>query len=214
MSRIQVTYVDHMGSDLSVVNAARVSFGKSKQQLDEKDIKLINYLSEHQHFTPFEHCVVSIKIKCPLYIRSQIMRHRTASFNEISRRYTSENIEFYEPYEFRKQHNKSKQCSDGPIDPSLETHAHFHFKTSIQESLRHYEELLKLGVSREMARGVLPQAMMTEFIMTANLRNFVHFVKLRTDIHAQEEAREIGEAVKQILLTKFPESTKALLCKN
>jgi thymidylate synthase (FAD) len=208
---IKAQYIDHMGDDLRVVNSARVSFGKASDKLSERDIKLINYLAKHEHFTPFESCVLTVKIDCPLYISKQIMRHRTASFNEISRRYTSENIEFYEPSVFRKQHEKSKQCSDGELDAADNAAAQVCVKKIHQDTLQAYNRLLDLGVSREMARGVLPQNLMTSFYMTMNLRNFVHFIKLRKDLHAQEEVQTIAKDIEKILIGKFPTSTKALL---
>src|SRR5437667_11514171 len=108
---IDVEYIDHMGTDLSIVNAARISYGKHKNELDDKDVKLINYLAQHQHMTPFEHTALTVLVTCPLYIRSQIMRHRTFSYNELSRRYTAEGIEFYIPDEFRNQSESNKQGS-------------------------------------------------------------------------------------------------------
>ena len=117
-----VEYVSHMGSDLSVVNAARVSFGAEKEEVDEKDIKLINYLMAHNHSSPFEHCTLTFKFTVPLFIRSQHHRHRTWAYNEISRRYTSVDIQFYEPKQFRTQHKSNRQAStDSLIDPLLES---------------------------------------------------------------------------------------------
>ena len=107
-----VELVDHMGSDLTIVNSARVSFGKHKQTLDEKDIKLIKYLVKNKHTSTFEHNVVTFRIKVPLFVRSQHHRHRTWSYNEISRRYTDFNIEFYEPDSFRTQHKSNRQASN------------------------------------------------------------------------------------------------------
>ena len=116
-----VEYVSHMGSDLSVVNAARVSFGAEKEEVDEKDIKLINYLMSHNHSSPFEHCVLTFKFTVPLFIRSQHHRHRTWAYNEISRRYTSVDIQFYEPREFRTQHKSNRQASNDELtDPIVE----------------------------------------------------------------------------------------------
>jgi len=103
-----VEYISHMGTDLSVVNAARVSFGSEKEEVDEKDIKLINYLMAHNHSSPFEHCTLTFKFTVPLFIRSQHHRHRTWAYNEISRRYTSVDIQFYEPNTFRQQHKSNK----------------------------------------------------------------------------------------------------------
>lgn len=208
---IRAEYIDHMGTDLSVVNSARVSFGKRKDKLDDKDKKLIEYLAKHKHFTPFESCVLTVKIDCPLYIRSQIHRHRTFSMNEISRRYTDENIRFYEPKVYRKQHKTSKQCSDG----QFEEHQNESFKLLTENlharCLATYNEMLSQGVARELARGILPQNLMTEFYMTGNLRNWVHFLGLRMDAHAQEEVRIIAGDVKNIILDKFPISAQKLL---
>lgn len=208
---IKVTYVDHMGDDLRPVNAARISFGNTKETLEEKDIKLLEYLGKHQHFSPFEHCSLSVIIKCPLYIRSQIHRHRTFSYNEISRRYTSKDLEFYVPpiEDIRKQSTDNKQASSGLIDDSMI--AEFLFKKANDDSLRIYNSLLDKGVAREQARGVLPQNLMTEFYMTGNLRNWAHFQKLRLGEGAQSEVRIIAEQLNEILLEKFPVSYKILI---
>jgi thymidylate synthase (FAD) len=115
-----VEYITHMGSDLTIVNAARVSFGAEKEQLDEKDIKLINYLMQHNHTSPFEHCSITFRFVVPLFIRSQHHRHRTWAYNEISRRYTSVDMKFYSPKEFRTQHKSNRQASnDELINPVL-----------------------------------------------------------------------------------------------
>ena len=117
-----VEYISHMGTDLSVVNAARVSFGSEKEEVDQKDVKLINYLMAHNHSSPFEHCAITFRFTVPLFIRSQHHRHRTWAYNEISRRYTSVDIEFYEPDMFRKQHKSNRQASTSDlIDPLLES---------------------------------------------------------------------------------------------
>lgn len=209
-SSIKVTYVDHMGDDLRPVNAARISFGASKEALEEKDIKLLEYLGKHSHLSPFEHCTLSVIIKCPLYIRSQIHRHRTFSYNEISRRYTSKDLEFYVPpiEDIRKQSTDNKQASSGLIDDSQM--AEFFFKKANEDALHLYNLLLEKGVAREQARGVLPQNLMTEFYMTGNLRNWAHFQKLRLGSGAQSEVRVIAEQLNEILLDKFPVSYKIL----
>jgi thymidylate synthase (FAD) len=211
MAICEVSYKAHMGNDLTVVNAARVSYGKNKTDLDSSDIKLIHYLAKHKHYSPFEHCSLSVSIKCPLYIRSQIQRHRTFSYNEISRRYTAENLEFYVPTKLRKQHVSSKQCSDG----YLEDHLNEDFLNEINkihlQALHTYNILIDSGVAREQARGVLPQNLMTEFWMTGNLRNWTHFLKLRLDSHAQEEVQDIAKQISDIVNMNFNESYKALL---
>lgn len=210
MSQIKVKYLNHMGGDLSVVNSARVSFGKNKDSIDEKDVKLINYLAKYKHFTPFEHCSLSVLVRCPLFIRSQIHRHRTFSYNEISRRYTSENIEFYEPEVYRKQHDKSKQCSAENFDEDTSNAIRELVKESHSKALKLYNQLIDEGVAREMARGILPQNLMTEFWMTGNLRNWIHFLGLRVDSHAQKEVRDIARPILDIIKEKFPISAKAL----
>lgn len=207
---INVDYLDHMGNDASAVNAARVSFGKFKSTLDDKDIKLLNYLAKNSHFSPFEHCTLSVRISCPLYIRSQIHRHRTFSYNEISRRYTEENLSFYLPDQLRKQHKSSKQCSSEDFPIAENAILKDKIERSMEACLRLYENLIQDGVARELARGVLPQNLMTEFIMTGNLRNWTGFLKLRLDEHAQYEVRTIAKKIQDILKVKFPESAKAL----
>jgi len=211
MSKIEIVYVDHMGDDLTVVNSARVSFNKKKDILDEKDIKLIKYLAKHQHMTPFEHCTLTVIIKCPLYIRSQIHRHRTFAYNEVSRRYTSENLEFYQPDSFRIQHKTSKQCSAGDVSDETEKEAKLISKQIEDTCLKAYNDLVNMGVARELARGLLPQSLMTEFYMTGNLRNWVHFLNLRMDSHAQKEVQDVAQPITKILFEKFPESAQALM---
>lgn len=206
-----VEYIDHMGSDLTVVNSARVSFGKDVKYIEEKDEKLIKYLAEHLHMTPFEHCSLTLRIKCPLYISKQIMRHRTASFNEISRRYTEENLEFYMPTSFRGQHKSSKQCSDSALPDDRNLSAKVVYQNALEHALNSYNNLLSIGVARELARGVLPNTLMTEFYMTMNLRNFAHFIKLRDESHAQLEVQDLAKDIRNILLDKFPISCKYLL---
>ena len=179
--KIKVSYVSHMGDDLTIVNAARVSFNKSSDTLDERDKKLINYLAEHNHMSPFEHCTLTVLIEVPLYIRSQIHRHRTFAYNEVSRRYTSEDLDFYVPDmgDIRKQSKSNRQGSDGELDEDESMAVQAMMNKFHADSLALYNNLLDLGVCREQARGVLPQNLMTKFYMTGNLRNFAHFLKLR-----------------------------------
>lgn len=203
--------MDHMGNDVRVVNAARISFGGQSQQLDEKDKKLIKYLADNEHMSPFEHNTLTVIIECPLYIRSQIHRHRTFSYNEVSRRYTSDDIQFYIPDMVRRQAASNRQASEGELDPISANTAIAIMKVQHEQALDAYEDMLALGVPREQARGVLPQNLMTKFYMTGNLRNWVHFVRLRIDNHAQAEVQEIGKQVLEILRERFPEATNALL---
>lgn len=209
---IKATYVDHMGSDLTIVNAARVSFGNHSDELNDKDHKLIKYLADNQHYSPFEHCQLTVLIECPLYIRSQIHRHRTFAYNEISRRYTQENLEFYVPPadDIRAQSLSNRQASSGPIDEQQTRYALDAIKHAHTYSLEFYNQLIRLGVCREQARGVLPQNLMTKFYMTGNLRNFAHFIKLRSDKHAQKEVQYIAQQIKDIAIDKFPVAFRAL----
>lgn len=208
---LKVSYVNHMGDDLTVVNSARISFAGESQQLEERDKKLIKYLADNEHMSPFEHNVLTVIVECPLYIRSQIHRHRTFSYNEVSRRYTSDNIEFYVPDTIRRQAKSNRQASDGELDPIAANTAIGIMKVQHDQALAAFNEMLALGVPREQARGILPQNLMTKFYMTGNLRNWAHFVRLRIDNHAQAEVQEIGKQVLAILENKFPEATKALL---
>lgn len=208
---MKVTYVDHMGDDLRIVNSARISFGGESDILTEKDKKLIDYLATNEHMSPFEHNVLTVVIECPLYIRSQIHRHRTFSYNEISRRYTSDNIEFFVPETIRKQAKSNRQASDGELETDKAAEALSLIETHHKEAEATFNKLLELGVPREQARGVLPQNLITKFYMTGNLRNWVHFTKLRIDVHAQQEVQVIGQQVLGILKEKFPVATKALM---
>lgn len=211
MSGLNVIYVDHMGDDLRIVNSARISFGGESQDLTDKDKKLISYLADNQHMSPFEHNVLTVIIECPLYIRSQIHRHRTFSYNEISRRYTSEDIQFFVPETIRKQAKSNRQASDGELEPLSASEALQLIQEQHLKAEQTFNNLLELGVPREQARGILPQNLMTKFYMTGNLRNWAHFVKLRLDGHAQQEVQVIAQQVYNILIKKFPEATKALL---
>jgi thymidylate synthase (FAD) len=214
----RVDYVSHMGSDLTVVNSARVSFGTTKSELDKRDRKLIRYLIAHKHTSTLEHCVVTYKFTVPLFIRSQHHRHRTWSYNEISRRYTDKELRFYCPREFRTQHKSNRQASnaeelidpflwhdgESKIIPAFHPHASETYSAHCQHSLRLFEELVKKGVCREQARGVLPQTLYTEYYGTANLNNLLKFVSLRLHDGAQWEIQKVAEACLEIATDLFP----------
>lgn len=204
-----VTLIDFMGSDKRVVDSARVSFLKddvTKTKLTERDKKLIQFLAAHGHSSPFEHCTATFILIVPMFVRSQIMRHRTFSYNEVSRRYTSEKIKFWKPDEIRGQAKNNLQCSEGVLDSS---EAESIFKLAAEFSFASYQQLLEAGVSREMARSVLPQGTYTTFYMTGNLHNWIKFIKLRDHDHAQLETREIAQQIKQALEVCFPNSMEA-----
>ena len=213
-----VEYVSHMGSDLAVVNSARVSFGAEKTSLDERDIKLIDYLMSHNHSSPFEHCVVTFRFIVPLFIRSQHHRHRTWSYNEISRRYTSVDMKFYNPEKFRTQHTNNRQASeDTLIDPVLNSsymaigfeNASSAVQMHNSRSLALYNALLDSGICREQARGVLPQNLYTEYYGTVNLHNLLKFISLRIHQGAQWEIQQVAKACLKISESLFPHSTEA-----
>ena len=216
-----VEYVSHMGTDLSVVNAARVSFGTEKKEVDEKDIKLINYLMAHNHSSPFEHCAITFKFTVPLFIRSQHHRHRTWAYNEISRRYTSVDIQFYEPEKFRTQHKSNRQASNNElVDPILESNrdgsptlssAINQVKSHHKESVRLFEALLDSGVCREQARGVLPQNLYTQYFGTVNLHNLLKFISLRVHEGAQWEIQQVAKACLEIAKQHFPQSVESYM---
>ena len=219
-----VEYISHMGSDLSVVNAARVSFGAEKGEVDEKDIKLINYLMAHNHSSPFEHCTLTFRFTVPLFIRSQHHRHRTWAYNEISRRYTDVDIQFYEPREFRTQHKSNRQASNLDfINPIVEYNrsgfpvsadASSLVKGHHQEGLKLFEQLIKSGVCREQARGVLPQNLYTKYYGTVNLHNLLKFIQLRTHEGAQWEIQQVAEACLEIAEEFFPHSVRSFIQKK
>lgn len=214
-----VEYVSHMGTDLTVINSARVSFGKHKEELDEKDERLIMYLVKHKHTSTLEHNVVTFRFTVPLFVRSQHHRHRTWSYNEISRRYTDVDIKFYEPDKFRTQHKSNRQASNSSelINPKLFEESDFNNNPTCSEAvkehhrdcLRFYNNLLKAGVCREQARGVLPQNLYTEYYGTANLNNILKFVDLRTHEGAQWEIQVMTQAVLDIVTELFPITVKA-----
>lgn len=216
-----VEYVSHMGSDLSVVNAARVSFGTEKDTVDEKDVKLINYLMKHNHTSPFEHCVLTCKFTVPLFIRSQHHRHRTWAYNEISRRYTSVDMKFYEPEQFRTQHKSNRQASNNElVNPILDynrsgfpisSDASQLVRSHHMESLKLFEKLLDAGVCREQARGILPQNLYTQYFGTANLHNMLKFISLRVHEGAQWEIQEVAKACLQIAKEHFPHSVESFI---
>jgi|TARA_R110001599_G_scaffold71320_9_gene199163 thymidylate synthase (FAD) len=207
-----VEYVEHMGSDLTIVNSARVSFGKHKETLDEKDEKLIKYLVNHKHTSTFEHNVVTFRFVVPLFIRSQHHRHRTWSYNEISRRYTDFDLRFYEPKEFRTQHKSNRQASNlsDLINPdmSMGTEANFSASYMVEshhkQSLHIYNRLIEEGVCREQARGVLPQNLYTEYYGTCNLSNLLKFIELRTHTGAQWEIQQVANACMDIAESLWP----------
>ena len=215
----RVDYIDHMGSDLTIVNSARVSFGVTKNELDKRDQKLIKYLVDHKHTSTFEHNVVTFRFVVPMFVRSQHMRHRTWSYNEISRRYTDKDIQFYIPESFRTQHKSNRQASNADevnpiIVPDLADYGHGisasqSIKQHVTNSMYLYDKLMLRGVCREQARMVLPQNLYTEYYGTCNLNNLLKFVKLRSHEGAQWEIQKVAQACLEISHELWPEATSA-----
>jgi len=215
----KVQYIDHMGSDLTIVNSARVSFGVEKEELDDRDKKLVNYLVKHRHTSTFEHNVVTFKFVVPLFVRSQHMRHRTWSYNEISRRYTDKDLAFYCPNAFRTQHKSNRQSSNNdeidPIlypdlsDPSFGLTCADYLKQHTRMAKELFENLMSAGVCREQARMVLPQNMYTEYYGTVNLNNLLKFIGLRAHEGAQQEIQDVALACLEIATDLWPEAIKA-----
>ena len=215
----KVEYVEHMGSDLSIVNAARVSFGKHKEEMDDRDKKLIKYLISHKHTSTLEHCLVTFRFKVPLFIRSQHHRHRTWSYNEISRRYTEENLEFYEPKTFRTQHKSNRQASNvDQLDPIMgyfedggPNYASSLIRSHHRNCVSLYNNLMDKGICREQARGVLPQNLYTEYYGTTSMHNLLKFVELRTHDGAQWEIQQVANACLSIAKELWPIALESYL---
>ena len=209
-----VEYVQHVGDDRTIVNSARVSFGKEVDTLDDKDKKLIKYLIKHKHTSTLEHCFVTFRFTVPLFVRSQHHRHRTWSYNEISRRYTDVDLQFYSPKEFRTQHKSNRQASNSDelinpwyqepdqwvqgmrMDDALRDHH--------EQSLNLYNKMIDMGVCREQARGVLPQNLYTQYYGSTNLSNLLKFIDLRLHEGAQWEIVKVAEACLEIVTDLFP----------
>lgn len=198
-----VTMIDHMGNDLTVVNAARVSFGKKSDIFSDKDKKLIKYLADHKHYSPFGHCFASFHVKAPIFVRSQLVKHEYLRMNEISRRYVDTPPEFYTPKVWRGRSKDKKQGSEGKID----------YKTRndyLENCIKEYYDMLEAGVAPEQARMVLPQSMYTEWYWSGSLDAFANMYNLRSKPDAQEETRLIANEIGGILTTVYPHSWKAL----
>jgi len=217
---IKATYVNHMGDDLTVVNSARVSFGKKRDALGysqiegqaripvlhDRDIGLINYLATHKHTSPFGHCFASFHIKAPVFVARQLVKHKFLRWNEISRRYVDYEPEFYSPTDWRARSEDKKQGSGDTIDVDLQRDIGFYNK----ESSEYYEHLLQEGVAPEMARMVLPQSMYTEWYWSGSLDAFADMCRLRCASDTQVETRQVANQISKEMNQLFPISWKAL----
>lgn len=212
---IKVTYKGSMGNDLTVCNAARVSFGKEtewdyeesdaysfKQHLKKKDEKLIQYLAKHKHISPFGHCFASFHIKAPVFVARQLVKHKFLRWNEISRRYVDSEPEFYVPDVWRGRSTDKKQGSEGVVK--------YEGPLGNYNQLDVYKELLRVGVAPEQARMVLPQSMMTEWYWSGSLDAFADMCKLRCAPDTQAETAEVAWEIDRVMIALFPVSWKAL----
>ena len=206
---MNVELIDSMGSDLTVVNAARVSFAKVSEQLDDKDERLIHYLAEHGHWSPFAHAFLQFRIKAPIFVARQLVKHQVGlSWNEESRRYVDSPPEFYNPTVWRGRPQNTKQGSDGEVEDQ-----NIPKKVLEQTNLlafKNYNILIKQGVAPEQARMILPQTMMTEWFWSGSLQAFARVCNQRLDAQSQLETREIARLIQEHAVTKFPVSWLAL----
>lgn len=211
-----VEYVSHMGDDLTVVNAARVSFNKESTEFLERDEKLLNYLAKHNHWTPFAHPQITLRLKAPISIRTQFFKHKQGFVeNEISRRYVTFEPEVYCPSWRSKPTNGAKQGSEDFIENVDDRNScYLAYSQVIDQCIDTYNLLLRKGVAPEQARFVLPQGTYTEWWWTGSLAAYARFYGQRSDPHAQWEIREYAEAVGNIIEPLFPASWKALLSKE
>ena len=201
---ITATYIDHMGSDLSVVNAARVSFGKNHKEMKSGDTKLINYLAKHKHMSPFGHAFASFHVKAPVFVARQLVKHKFLRWNEISRRYVDDEPEFYEPEFWRGRSLDKKQGSSGNLIIMLDQEIQWH------RQLTTYKTLLADGVAPEQARMVLPQSMMTEWYWSGSLDAFADMCNLRCKPDTQAETRLVADIIAGRMIHLFPVSWEAL----
>ena len=212
ISPMSVELIDSMGSDLSVVNAARVSFHKFHEEFQEGDEKLINYLAKHNHWTPFAHAFLSFRIKAPIFVARQLVKHQVGlAWNEVSRRYVDDEPEFWFPEVWRGKPVNAKQgSSDVEIYENNLLQKDF-IKGTIKDCLDLYLELIDDGVAPEQARMVLPQNTMTEWIWSGSLAAFARVCKLRLDPHAQQETQDVAFEIDRLVPETFKYSWKALL---
>ena len=209
---IKATYIDHMGNDLTVANAARVSFGKTSDmeddawgppKLKEKDAKLIRYLASDKHSSPFGHCFASFHVKAPIFVARQLVKHKFLRWNEISRRYVDDEPELYTPYAWRGRSADKKQGSDGVVNVS-------DWGSSGWAALKSYKDLLAQGVAPEQARMELPQSTMTEWYWSGSLDAFADMCRLRCKSDTQAETRIVADQISEKMLELFPVSWEAL----
>jgi len=213
---IEATFIDHMGDDLSVVNAARVSFGKVSKlictdliqgtyDMSKGDKRLIKYLAKHKHISPFGHAFASFHIKAPVFVARQLVKHKFLRWNEISRRYVDNPPEFYTPDVWRGKSADKKQGSEGVCQPPL------WIDSTMNQVLDLYDQMIHDGVAPEQARMVLPQSMMTEWYWSGSLDAFADMCRLRCKPDTQAETRIVADQISNHMAKLFPVSWEALL---
>lgn len=202
-------YVDHLGSDMRIVEAARVSYGSPSKGL-EADKKLLMYLYLNRHTSPFEQCSITFNIRMPIFVMRQFIRHRTFRLNEVSARYTELPDVFFLPESWRKQDTVNKQGSLISEDNDEWNKTNTSLANDVYEhSYFTYKQLIENGVAKELARVVLPVGIFTEIYCNIDIHNLMHFLRLRLDPHAQQEARELAQAMFEIMEELFPWSAEA-----
>ena len=207
---MRVELIDSAGGDLSVVNSARVSFNKSTETMEGKDVRLIHYLAKHRHDTPFRHNFIQLRCSAPVFLTRQLMKHQAGlTWNEESRRYVDDIPEFFKPTGWRKRPDDSIKQGSGGHHPFSPRWSRF-YEDHVENSIDLYRDMLRDGIAPEMARMVLPQSMMVNFIWSGNLLAFFHVYKLRSGEGAQHEAMLFAELLKEAIEPEFPESWAAL----
>lgn len=209
---MEVTYITHSGTDLTVVNAARVSFNKESKwdpdtlTLGEKDKRLIGYLVKHGHHSPFNHCFITMRVKAPMFVARQLQKHEYMPWNEVSRRYVDTDPEFFSPKVWRGRPTDKKQGSEGVVDLPY----HSNVDTFFSDAKDYYEYLLALGIAPEQARMVLPMSTYTEWYWSGTLHAWSKMYNLRTSDDAQKETMDIALKCGEIIERLFPVSWKEL----
>lgn len=207
---MKVDYVDHLGSDLTVVNSARVSFNKEHSEMDASDSKLINYLAKHAHWTPFSHPQITLRETVPIFVARQRFKHMIGfAYNEVSRRYVDERPEFYQPDTWRMRPDGSVKQGSGDDHPLSDSLTDL-YDSKMRDMRDLYEDLLEDGVAPEQARMVLPQSMYTSYYVTGSLAAFARAYTQRIDAHAQVEIQDLAKQWNEIIAHLYPESWKAL----
>jgi len=218
---MNVDYVDHMGNDLMVVNAARVSFAKHTDTFKESDEKLINFLATNKHWTPFSHPQITLRMKTPIFVARQLFKHKVGmTENEVSRRYVDDVPEFFIPSKWRgRPTNGAKQgSSNEEVTHMIWWDVIAHIPDAVQDLYEQvhvlYTSMINAGVAPEQARMILPQSMYTEWYWTGSLASYARICNLRLDSHAQSETREVADMINKIIEPLFPYSWKALIQGN